>query len=259
MRKPLDPQLVMSAYNEHERIGITITGCKKIVTPDLVRFASEDNYGSFISYYDLSSENLESVIEAEIEYFSERGQTFEWKTYDADQPPDIGDALVAHGFIRGEAESFMALDLELIEQPLPDNGLCVEVTDINGIRDAIAVQEQVWGEDRSGQFAHLLSGLQSTPEDLTIYVVYEDGIPVSSARIVYNGDSPFAGIWGGSTVAEYRDKGYYSALLHKRINDAKLRGKRYLIIDASEMSRPIVARHGFQFIANTVPYTFQSG
>lgn len=253
----MDPSVIMSAYKRHERIGKTIAGCQKVVTPSVVKFVTDDDYGSFISYYDLSTENVEAAIRAEIEYFQHRGQSFEWKTYDSDQLSNIGDVLVSHGFIREESESFMALDLAVVEQPLLDTGLCVEVTDVDGIKDAIAVQERVWDDDRSAQIAHLHNVLQLTPEDLTIYVIYEDGAPVSSARIDYNGDSPFAGIWGGSTVEKHRGKGYYSALLNRRINDAMLRGKRYLVIDASEMSRPIVEKHGFQFIGNTVPYTFQ--
>jgi hypothetical protein len=44
--------------------------------------------------------------------------------------------------------------------------------------------------------------------------------------------------------------------LQQRIHDAKSRGKRYLTIDASDMSQPIVAKSGFQFITHTRGYRF---
>ena len=85
----------------------------------------------------------------------------------------------------------------------------------------------------------------------------DNDTPVSAAWIVYTHNSPFAGIWGGATVEGHRGRGYYSALLHKRINDAKRRGVRYLIIDASPKSRPIVEKHGFTFVAHTTPYVYE--
>ncbi|MFC5079754.1 hypothetical protein ACFPCW_18830 [Vibrio thalassae] len=43
----------------------------------------------------------------------------------------------------------------------------------------------------------------------------------------------------------FRGKGFYSQLLNKRIAEAKSRGMKYLTIDASDMSKPIVEKRGF--------------
>ncbi|WP_245688514.1 GNAT family N-acetyltransferase [Vibrio sonorensis] len=111
------------------------------------------------------------------------------------------------------------------------------------------------GGDLEWQYNALLNLVTESPEAVSIYVVYQDGKPVTSAWLTFNGDSPFAGIWGGSTLEEYRGRGYYSSLLNKRIEEAKARGKQYLIIDASEMSRPIVEKHGFKLVAQTTGYS----
>ncbi len=68
---------------------------------------------------------------------------------------------------------------------------------------------------------------------------------MASARLFYDGRSPFASLWGGSTLASHRKRGFYTALLAVRVQEAIRRGARYLTIDASPMSRPIVARFGF--------------
>ncbi|UTV29034.1 GNAT family N-acetyltransferase [Photobacterium atrarenae] len=252
----MKPSEVMHAYNQHERKDAKFSGFSKVESPHLVKFISQHGPGSFVSFHCFSADEANERVANEIAAFSRLGQPFEWKTYSTDHPADLGATLLAHGFTREASESFMVLSLETVEasQPVPD--CVVEVSNIDGIRDAIQVQEQVWGGDLSHQLSHLIQAKQQTPDDITIYVVYEQSRPVSSAWIVYRDESPFASIWGGSTLAAFRGRGYYSALLHQRINDAKRRGKQFLTIDASDMSRPIVEKHGFQLIATTTPYIY---
>ena len=245
---------IMCAYNQHERINITLPGFQKQASADIVRLVSETAQGSHIAYFNLHANTANEAINNELAYFKQLNQSFEWKTYDTDSPADIGERLLAHGFQQGEPESFMVLDLDSIHTEFDEPDYIIEVSDLAGIKDAITVQEQVWGGDMSDRLIQLFSAKKNTPEGISIYVIYDQGAPVTSGWIVYNGTSPFAGVWGGSTLSAYRGKGYYSALLHKRINDAKKKGKRFLTIDASDMSRPIVEKYGFALIATTTPY-----
>lgn len=252
----MNPEKIMNYYNKYERVEIEIPGLKKVTADNLVKFIAPGKSGSLISWFYFDESNIDQAIAAEIEYFSALKKTFEWKVYDTDSPANIGDRLMKYGFKPGESESFMVLNLALITAPLPENNLCVEVNDEQGIKDAVSVQELVWGKDLSEQLVHLLELKQNAPESVTMYVIYDQGKPVSAARIDYSAQSPFAGIWSGATLKEYRNKGYYSTLLHKRINDAKRKGVQYLVIDASEMSRPIVEKYGFRKITRTVPYEY---
>ncbi|WEM41341.1 GNAT family N-acetyltransferase [Photobacterium sp. DA100] len=250
---------VMHAYNKHERKVINDLDGKVIDTDGVIKFVSDNPEGSYISFYGLNEQSAKAAIEREVAYFSQLGKAFEWKTYCTDLPQNIGELLLSNGFEQQESESFMALELSTVSGREVDDSRIVEVFDAKGIRDAVCVQEQVWGGNFDWQYTHLLNMKTQTPDNIAIYVVYDDGKPVTSAWIVYNDESPFAGIWGGSTIAEYRGRGHYSLLLNKRINEAKKRGKQYLIIDASEMSRPIVAKHGFVFVSTTTPYIFEPG
>jgi len=252
----LDNKAAMQAYNLHERIGLQISGYQKVARSELVKFVSEDKQGSFIGYFNINEQDIDAVITDEIDYFKKLQRSFEWKTYGLDLPQDMGDRLEAHGFIADEPESFMLLDLQSSPVTFADTAICVEVSDQQGIKDAISVQEKVWGGYLTDKLDRLVQIKQQTPQNLTVYVIYQDDNPVASAWIMYNDESPFAGVWGGSTLPLYRGRGYYSALLNKRINDAKQRGMKYLSIDASAMSRPIVARHGFEFITQTTPYFY---
>lgn len=252
----MDTRQVMLEYNQFERQQFSAQGGKKVDTPELVRFVSPQQYGSYIAYFSLTVDNAQAVIDREKAFFSHLGKCFEWKTYDTDLPADIQQRLLNNGFEQADKEAFMVLDLTAITAKPTDESLFTEVHDEQGIRDAIRVQEQVWGGNFDWQFQHLLSLKQQDPDAISIYVVYHQGEPVTSAWLTFNGESPFAGIWGGSTVEAHRGQGYYSLLLNKRIVEAKARGKKYLTIDASDMSRPIVEKYGFQFVTHTTGYEF---
>jgi len=64
----------------------------------------------------------------------------------------------------------------------------------------------------------------------------------------------FATLWGGGTLPEWRRRGIYHALVAYRANLAAARGFRFLQVDASSESRPILQRMGFVAVATTTPY-----
>ncbi|MDP2572599.1 GNAT family N-acetyltransferase [Vibrio penaeicida] len=252
----MDKKAVLAQYNQFERININLMGYQKHQTMEVVRLVSDSPDGSLISYFDLNDANVNTAIDIEVDYFNALQRSFEWKVYDFDSPSDMGKRLEKKGFVADDPESFMVLELDTIDAHLPVSGRVVEVSDDEGIRDAITVQEAVWKTDLSGHFDYLSNFKRTQPDQITIYVVYDNNEPVSSGWITYNGESPFAGIWGGSTLEAHRGKGCYTALLHQRINDAKRRGIHYLTIDASDMSQPIAEKHGFQQLAITTPFNY---
>jgi hypothetical protein len=88
---------------------------------------------------------------------------------------------------------------------------------------------------------------------MSVYVAYIDELPVSAAWIYFPKNSQFASLWGGSTVSGFRKQGLYTALLAVRVQEAKARQVRYLTVDASDMSRPILEKFGFEMIAYSYP------
>jgi GNAT superfamily N-acetyltransferase len=66
----------------------------------------------------------------------------------------------------------------------------------------------------------------------------------------------FAGLFGGGTLPQWRGRGIYRALVAYRARLAAARGYRYLQVDASPASRPILERLGFACLALTTPYTW---
>ncbi|MEV6939308.1 GNAT family N-acetyltransferase, partial [Streptomyces sp. NPDC051132] len=87
-------------------------------------------------------------------------------------------------------------------------------------------------------------------------VALADGEPVAAARLEPVPGTPFAGLWGGGTVAAWRGRGVYRALVAHRARVAAALGYRRLQVDASAQSRPILARLGFQALSTTTPYLY---
>ena len=116
----------------------------------------------------------------------------------------------------------------------------------------------VWGEDFSWLSDRMGEALSEYPDQIRAYVAYDDGKPVSAAWMFFTQNSAFASLWGGSTLKQYRGRGYYTELLAVRFREALKRGVRFLTADASEMSRPILQRFGFRVIARSIPFKWQA-
>ena len=224
------------------------------MTPDLVKFVSNRELGSCISFSNIPAEALDQTIKTEIDYFNQLKLNFTWHSYSTDKPSILGERLAAHGFTLESSASLMVLDLSSV----PDSSLlldmCIEVSDKKGIQEAITVQKKVWGRECQTQASQLIRLKEESPEQIYIYVVYQGNKPVSSAWLMCNPDSPFGSIWAGSTLKEHRGKGFYTMLLAKRIQDAKAKGLKFLTIHATNMSQPIVEKYGFTKVAGYIAY-----
>ena len=64
----------------------------------------------------------------------------------------------------------------------------------------------------------------------------------------------FATLWGGGTLPAWRGRGIYRSVIAHRANLATARAIRYLQVDASDDSRPILERLGFVTVTTTTPY-----
>lgn len=257
--KILSKAYLLKAYNQHERIKLTLAGCQKLESPDLVKFVSSTQIGSCVAYSDIEADALDESIKAEVEYFKQLKLSFKWHTLSTDTPDDLGESLLAHGFKAEESAALMVFDLNLVrseDTKLIDTSCCISVSDQQGIKDAISVQKKVWGGNCLAQEAHLIRLKEESPEQIHIYVIYQDNQPVSSAWLMCHPNSPFGSIWAGNTLANYRGRGFYSLLLAKRIQDARAMDLKYLSIHASKMSQPIVAKQGFEFIAESRSYLY---
>ena len=86
------------------------------------------------------------------------------------------------------------------------------------------------------------------------YFAYVDGgtEPVGWSYLVYLPDSPIVLLGGAATLPEHRGRGIYSALVAKRLADARADGRAAAVIQAvRSTSAPIAAKLGFREICGT--------
>lgn len=247
---------LIALYNQDQRINITYPDLRREVTPTVVRHidTSGTREGSVI-YSQLDSANADETIRGQIRYFESLGQDFEWKLYDYDQPADLQERLIAQGFTREEAEAILVLDLNNAPEGLwqPVHHVVQRITDPEQLADVQTIEEQVWEEDAAWIVDYLGETLRKSPDQMSVYVAYVNGEPASAAWIYYPKQSQFASLWGGATVSRFRKQGLYRALLAIRAQEAKARQVRFLTVDASPMSQPILEQFGFALIAYSYP------
>ncbi len=210
----------------------------------------------------LSEQNVDQAIEEQIAYCESLGVSFEWKAYSHDTPADLCDRLAARGFEIDDAEAIMVLDLKeapaLLLAPLTHD--VRRIADPDQMGAVVAVQKAVWQEERSGT-GRAISARQCAR--IRRFSPCMRPMPMGRSfrrpGSLYQPPSPFAGLWGGSTLPAYRKQGFYTALLAVRVQEALRSGARFLTIDASPMSRPIVERFGFQYITTAFACNWHHG
>jgi GNAT superfamily N-acetyltransferase len=219
-------------------------------------------WGCIVIWSNLVDSNADWVIGEQVEFFRELGRKFEWKWFGYDKPDDLRERLERAGFAAEDDESLVVGEVDEVVE------LCAGATVADGVTlrhvrlddlDAdfagiVALNQTVWGEDISWLMDELRKELVSTPDDLRIHVAEVDGEIVCAAWVRFHTGTEFASLWGGSTLPEWRHKGIYRALVGRRAVQARDRGFRYLQVDASPDSRPILERLGLTVLTGTTPY-----
>jgi GNAT superfamily N-acetyltransferase len=251
----MNAEQILALFDQEQRRDVEFSDVRREVTPTVVRLVGLYEPESTIIYSWLNPVNAEAAIREEIAYFDHLGHDLEWKVFAHDSPANLKDLLLAHGFEAEEPEALVVLDIEAappaLLQPLTHH--IKRITDPGGLGDVAAVYQKVWSDDFSALAERLARDLQEHPHQISVYVAYIDEVPASAAWMYFHAGSQFASLWGGSTVPAYRQRGLYSALLAARTQEARQRGVRYLTVDASPMSRPILESFGFQWLSTIYP------
>ncbi len=225
--------------------------------PGLTRVIGPPDSWRGVIWSDLHDNDADAVIADQIERLTPYGD-WEWKLYSYDRPGDLSDKLVAAGFVREADETVLvaALDeLDLVASP-PSGVELVAVVDKQGVDALVAVHDEVFGGTHDAIGCTVLAGLRAQPATVAAVLAVADGVPISAGRVEFPKDRDFAGIWGGGTLPVWRGRGVFRSLVARRAALAAARGYRYLQVDASPDSRPILKRLGFTELATTTPYQY---
>ncbi|SEQ16758.1 Acetyltransferase (GNAT) family protein [Lentzea xinjiangensis] len=199
---------------------------------------------------------LDELIARQRDFFTARRQSAEWKTWSHDRPADLPDRLVAAGFTPEDTETVVIGLAEDMVAPVPLDGIVLrETRHWADIQRLVAASSEAFGKDVSFLIDYLIA--KKDDPDTVIVVAEAEGRIVSSARLEIVPETDFCGLWGGSTLREWRGRGIYRALVAHRARVALARGRKYLQVDASEDSRPILERLGFVPVTTTTGFVWR--
>jgi GNAT superfamily N-acetyltransferase len=260
----LDPAELLAAYDAQLRGRVPDRlphGEQVDRDGPVIRFTGSVG-GGWVLYRDLGGlegPELDELIARQVRVFSQRGERFEWKLHGHDKPADLPERLRSAGFVPEEQETIVIAPVAAIAGPpvLPDGVTLREVTDRADFERIRVMEEAVWNDDHSWVADMFEAERSVDPDALTIVVAEADGIVVCAAWIRFDAGTEFATLWGGATLPEWRGRGIYRATVAYRANLAEARGFRYLEVDASDDSRPILERLGFVPVTTTTPYIWR--
>lgn len=258
-----EPADLLTAYDDQLRERAEFDGAREVTRHGPLWWGIF-SHGGFCSYRDLAGavgSDVDELVRATVSHFRDRTEVgqFEWKTRGHDAPADLPERLVAHGLVAEERETVMIGEATGLAVPVQvQDGVSIRRAGEGGdllddVRRASAMQESVFGMDRG-----------SDPEELArqvadvagggLWLAEADGEVVSAGRLTVVAGTEFAGIWGGSTLPEWRGRGIYRALTAARAIAALELGIRYIHSDCTDMSRPILERSGLVAVTTTTPY-----
>jgi GNAT superfamily N-acetyltransferase len=185
--------------------------------------------------------------------FRERGRTrITWEIGTTSTPADLGERLAPFGIVPFAPEPLL-VGMALSE-PLsaPAHDLRIErVTTFDEFLTAAHIFHRCFAghgdpapveEDLRKRWA-----IKSEMGSFGRWIAYAEGQPVAAADAVF---LPTAVVMcGGATLPEARGKGCYQALVSTRWEEGRRRGAPTLVTQAGAMSRPILAKLGFEEVA----------
>lgn len=234
-------------YDKDLRLRIAYPEARKEITKDVVRILRQAPGMNAVTFTFANENRLHDVIHREVEYLAPLNQPFTWKVYDHDLLPSLRDQLTEHGFQPDDDPAdVMVFDVKK-DSPILHQAVTADIRrirDEDGLKDVVAVLDQVWGGHNAWVYDRLGSHLK-VHNYLSVYAAYVEDRPASIAW-TYFPRGQFATLFAGSTLPEYRKQGLYTTLLATRLKEIRERGYHYAVVETGSMSKPIVARHGFR-------------
>ena len=194
----------------------------------------------------LAAHQVDATIQTVIERARARNVPVLWWTGPQTQPSDLGMHLVTKGFAHSDDEPGMAANLMRLNEgwPVPPGLSIQRVGDAETLREWCQACSKVFGmadfvADAFFDFINHVGFGTSIP-----YLGLLEGKPVATSLVVLAGG--VAGIYNVGTVPEARRKGIGTWMTLTPLRDARAKGYRVGVLQASEMGASVYRRLGFQ-------------
>jgi ribosomal protein S18 acetylase RimI-like enzyme len=256
-------QDILALYDRELRVNAPLPGAEfryeragtilRLVGP------SPAEHDNCVVFSRLDAAGADAAIGGEIDRFASLGHAFEWKLHSHDEPADLADRLLRHGFAADPAETIMVRDLA-DEPPRPPAALAVEIRRIDDsaeLSGLVAVQNEVWNEDHAWYGEALARELAADPAQIEILVAYAQTRAVATSLMRLHRGTRFGSLWGAATLPSFQRRGLYTALVERHVETGLAAGVRLLTVDANENSRPVLERVGFRALVGVQGFVWR--
>ncbi len=232
-------------------------GMRAILEDDLVRTECGMDCDTFnaVCRARLAPGGAARRIDRAIAWFA--GRPFSWWVGPADRPWDLGRRLADAGLSASETELAMAAPLSRIRdaESAPEGLEIRRVATRRGLADYASVQAANWWppDEAVVRFYELAAPLLlALDSPIRLYVGYAGAEPVAASELTIAGG--VAGLYGISTVAAHRRRGYGTAMTLHPLVDARGEGLAHCVLQASAAGAGVYRRIGFEELGGITEY-----
>jgi GNAT superfamily N-acetyltransferase len=204
---------------------------------------------NLVGMADIAPEDVDATLKMVRNRYSGGRKAYGWVTGPLTRPRDLGRRLVAGGMAKADEMAGMALtDLHL--RIAVDPRIEVREGTLHEAQAASAMMGRAYDmPEEVARFFNVLLAMTDAKVRNRGYFAFVDGgsEPVGWSYLVYLPDTAIVLLGGAATLPEHRGRGVYSALVAKRLADARADGRTAAVIQAARStSAPICAKLGFR-------------
>jgi GNAT superfamily N-acetyltransferase len=204
---------------------------------------------NLVGMADIAPEDVDATLKMVRNRYSGGRKAYGWVTGPLTRPRDLGQRLVAGGMAKADEMAGMALtDLHL--RIAVDPRIEVREGTLHEAQAASAMMGRAYDmPEEVARFFNVLLAMTDAKVRNRGYFAFVDGgsEPVGWSYLVYLPDTAIVLLGGAATLPEHRGRGVYSALVAKRLADARADGRTAAVIQAARStSAPICAKLGFR-------------
>jgi GNAT superfamily N-acetyltransferase len=195
----------------------------------------------------LSSINVDTVIDDIVSYFYERNAIWEWIVGPNATPTSLETTLLSHGLVVRAESTGMAVNLNGLSQDTPStsNFRIIQVSDDKTLKLwANKMMEGFESPTLYPTFIDLECSLGCNNPAYRRYLGIWDGQPVSTSALFLG--EKVAGIYCVSTLPTARKMGMGKAITLHALREAKAKGYHIAVLQSSPMGRTVYQRLGFR-------------
>jgi GNAT superfamily N-acetyltransferase len=215
---------------------------------------------NLVGMADIAPDDVDATLKMVRNRYSRGRKAYGWVTGPLTRPHDLGARLVASGLKKEDEMAGMVLTDLAVPMPVDPKIEIREVT-LHEVQAASGMMARAYGlPEEVMRLLNVLLAMTDRKVRNRGYFAYLDGgtDPVAWSYLVYLPDSPIVLLGGAATVPEARGRGIYSALVAKRLADARADGRSAAVIQAvRSTSAPIAAKLGFREVCGLEFYAWE--